>query len=198
MLVRRREFVANKLEAAIADIQQHVAEAHASDNISNQALQPLQNARKRLANLTSIAEINEELRNSEYLVEQAEDIINTFIDQQAKAAERQAAKDAESQKQTEKTSQPTGDNTQGNDASGLQSNTAAYGTTKAEQPKHVAEPAIKKPKAKKIVTINTATVYQDLGNTTYLETEEELDNYLTALKTQLSDLINSNHKVRIK
>ena len=198
MLVSRREYVANKLEAAIADIQQHVADAHASDNISNQALQPLQNARKRLANLTSIAEINEELRNSEHLVEQAESIINTFIDQQAKAAERQAAKDAESQKQTEKTSQPTGDNTQGNDASGLQSNTAAYGTTKAEQPKHVAEPAIKKPKAKKIVTINTATVYQDLGNTTYLETEEELDNYLTALKTQLSDLINSNHKVRIK
>ena len=46
MLVTRRKEVASKLEAAIADVQQHITDSKATDTISNQALRPLQLSRK--------------------------------------------------------------------------------------------------------------------------------------------------------
>ncbi|WP_253644856.1 BREX system P-loop protein BrxC [Vibrio sp. Y42_MX_L11] len=203
MLLARRNEVASKLEAAIDDVQQHVSEAKAPDTISNDALRPLQLSLKRLEHLTSIAEINEELRNSESLVEQAEEIINAFIDQQIKAAERQAALEAERRKQEAESS--AGNDTKGSNGTlELEPNSSSgYGTSSAtmdatKEPLKVAEPVVTKPKAKKVVTVKAGAVFQELGDTTYLETEEELENYLAALKTQLSDLIASNHRVRIK
>ncbi|MEZ9559333.1 hypothetical protein AB4245_04825, partial [Vibrio splendidus] len=202
MLVARRKEVASKLEAAIDDVQQHVSEAKATDTISNDALRPLQLSRKHLEHLTSIAEINEELRNSESLVEQAEEIINAFIDQQIKAAERQAALEEEHRKKEAQSSQPDstkGSSAQGNGALDLEPiGSVPYGASATKEPLKVAEPVVAKPKAKKVVTVKAGAVFQELGDTTYLETEEELDNYLAALKTQLSGLIASNHKVRIK
>lgn len=200
MLVTCRKKVASKLEAAIADVQQHITESKATATISNDALRPLQLSRKRLDNLTSIAEINEELRNSESLVEQAEEIINAYIDQQTKAAERQAALEEERRKQAEQAPQPAvSANNSANGSLDLEPATSTdYAATSTAEPLKVAEPVIAKPKAKKVVTIKAAAVFQELGDTTYLETEAELDNYLAALKSQLSDLIASNHKVRLK
>jgi len=57
---------------------------------------------------------------------------------------------------------------------------------------------IAEPKAKKIVTLEMGLVYRDLKSSPYLESEEELDEYLAVLKERLSNLIASNHKVRIK
>ncbi|RYU47765.1 BREX system P-loop protein BrxC, partial [Aliivibrio finisterrensis] len=182
-LASSRISTANKLQAAIEDVQQHISESKAPDNISNNALRPLQQSLQRLDKLTSIAEMNEEVRNSNELVEQAEQIINAYIDQQTKEAERQAALAIERAKQVASTP----------DAPEPSNN---YGAATKET-LTVAE-AIVKPKAKKVVTIDTGSIFRDLGDNSYLETEQELDAYLAALKTQLSGLIASNHKVRIK
>lgn len=182
-LASSRTSAANKLQAAIEDVQQHISESKAPDNISNNALRPLQQSLQRLDKLTSIAEMNEEVRNSNELVEQAEQIINAYIDQQTKEAERQAALAIERAKQVASTP----------DAPEPSNN---YGAATKET-LTVAEPIVK-PKAKKVITIDTGSIFRDLGDNSYLETEQELDAYLTALKTQLSGLIASNHKVRIK
>ncbi|WP_422767925.1 hypothetical protein ACOX9X_20790 [Photobacterium leiognathi subsp. mandapamensis] len=143
---------------------------------------------QRLDKLTSIAEVNEEVRNSDELVEQAEQIINAYIDQQTKAAE-QAKREAE--KITTATNS--------NDTLDLQPSDAdSYGATTATDTLKVAEPSVAKPKAKKVVTFDTGSIFKELGDSSYLETEDELEAYLSALKTQLSGLIASNHKVRIK
>ncbi|MGF1905126.1 BREX system P-loop protein BrxC [Aliivibrio salmonicida] len=182
-LASSRTNATNKLQAAIEDVQQHISESKAPDNISNNALRPLQQSLQRLDKLTSIAEMNEEVRNSNELVEQAEQIINAYIDQQTKEAERQAALAIERAKQV--TSTPDAPEPSNN-----------YGAATKET-LTVAEPIVK-PKAKKVVTIDTGSIFRDLGDNSYLETEQELDAYLAALKTQLSGLIASNHKVRIK
>ncbi len=183
LLASQRKFVASKLETAMADVQQHITEAKAPDNISNQALRPLQLSLKHLEQLTSIAEINQELSNSSHLVEQADEIINAFIEQQHKQAI-----EAEKRKQTEKTSDTSASNT---------STGYSATTTTGAEPEKVAEPVIIT-KAKKVVTVNTSEIYQELNKTTYLETQKELDDYLDALKQELSGLIATNHKVRIK
>ncbi|MGI2870743.1 BREX system P-loop protein BrxC [Vibrio fluvialis] len=196
MLVTHRKAAASKLETAIADVKQHVEEAKATDAISNEALRPLQTSLKRLDQLTSVAEINEEVRHADSLVEKAEEIINAYIDQQAKAAKRQAELDEERHKQQAQSGSNDNSTNQGNNTPSQDAN--SYGKTTPKQPLAVEEPPVAKPKAKKIITVKTAEIYQELGDSTYLETLEELDSYLAALKSQLSDLINSNHKVRIK
>jgi hypothetical protein len=188
LLTTRREVVEAKLKTAIEDVQQHVTEAHAPSEISNKALRPFQLAIARLVDLNSIAEINEELRNAEAMVEDAEMLINFYIDEQQKEAQRQAeqsAKAAEKAKQLETSS-----------AGGSQS--SQPGT---EYPAPVMSAPVKvvaEPKAKKIVTLEMGLVYRDLKSSPYLESEEELDEYLAVLKDRLSNLIASNHKVRIK
>ncbi|HAS6345170.1 TPA: BREX system P-loop protein BrxC [Vibrio vulnificus] len=188
LLANSRRVAASKLQTAIEDVQQHIADAKAPDNISNNALRPLQLSLQRLDKLTSIAEVNEEVRNSDELVEQAEQIINAYIDQQAKAAE-QAKREAE--KVTTATN--------GNGTLDLPPSDAhSYGSTATTGTREVAESSVAKPKAKKVVTFDTGSIFRELGDSSYLETEDELEAYLSALKTQLSGLIASNHKVRIK
>lgn len=200
MLSSRRKDVAGKLEAAIADVQQHVADAKATDVISNDALRPLQQSLKRLDSLSSIAEINEELRNSDSLVERAEDIINAFIDQQIKAAQRQADLEEERRRKEaeQKANQATTDGStapaNGTLDLGEDEPTGSQTTTTENKPK----PTTEKEAPKKVVTIKAGEIFQELADTTYLETEDELDSYLSELKTQLSKLIATNHKVRIK
>ncbi|MEZ9819681.1 BREX system P-loop protein BrxC [Shewanella sp. 10N.286.45.A1] len=186
MLNDCRTEVAGKLDTAIEDVQQHVAAANAPDTISHNALRPLQQSRKRLAHLTSIAEINEELRNASNLVEEAERLINTFIDQQAKEAELAAKLEAEHLAKLEEERQK------------LEGRNDDQNKVAEPKPKPKPAPVAPKPTPKKLVTVKAADVYQELADTAYLETETELDNYLAALKSQLSELLASNHKVRIK
>ena len=193
-LASSRKKASSKLETAIDEVQQHIFGSKAPDNISNNALRPLQLSLQRLCDLSSIADINEEVRNSDALVEKAEQIINAFIDQQSKAEERQAALEAEKAKQAANTPEIT---TSG--GNGL--NTPRIGgamATKEAAPLAKENIAKTQPKAKKVVTIDTGSIFRDLSHNSYLETQQELDDYLFALKTQLSDLIASNHKVRIK
>lgn len=56
----------------------------------------------------------------------------------------------------------------------------------------------KAPKAKPTQAIDAMEVYREVSEATYMETVEDVDNYLKALRDKLVTLVESNHKVRIK
>lgn len=194
LLNARRADVTSKIETAIIDVQQHIAGCHAPDTISNQALRPLQLSIKRLESLMSIAEINEELRSSDNLVEDAETIINSYIDQQEKEAERL--------EELRKADETKSDEPSSNGSLGLDDPNSHTGYTATNTGGNeigtIKEPTPNKPTGKKVVTVKPSTVFQEVAHSAYLETEEELDKYLAALKSELSGLIAANHKVRIR
>ena len=66
------------------------------------------------------------------------------------------------------------------------------------EPAVVAEPPVQKPVPKKIVSIDTSSLMQEVNRAGVIETEQDIEDYLSALKTKLTDLVNSNNKVRFK
>ena len=162
-----------------------IKETNAPSELSNKALLPLQSSIKRLDGYTGIAEILQEQADSVALEEEAYELINTYIEQQhvlalaeAKAkAEKEAAQKAEAEKN--------------------KGNGVPYESEPTE-PAVVAEPPVQKPVPKKIVSIDTSSLMQEVNSAGVIETEQDIDDYLSALKTKLTDLVNSNNKVRFK
>lgn len=60
----------------------------------------------------------------------------------------------------------------------------------------VTQPPISLPK--KMVTVDTASIVRKVNNSGIIETVQDIDVYLAALKAELTTLVNSNNKVRIK
>ena len=84
-------------------------------------------------------------------------------------------------------------------ASSSTSNTRDGGyESSTTEPQQVAEPAVNTPIPKKIVSIDTASIILDVNATGVIETEQDIDVYLAALKEKLTSLVNSNNKVRIR
>ena len=76
--------------------------------------------------------------------------------------------------------------------SSVDSESGDYKPTKTE-PKKVAEPT-----PKKIVSVDTSSVMREVNSAGIIETEDDINNYLAALKGKLTALVSSNNKVRIK
>lgn len=180
LITKRQIFVKNKLEDCIKEVTQHVTDANAPAEISNQALRPLQSAISRVEKQNSITEILHEQNESDEYVANAEGLINAFIEKQIKEAELKAQIAA--QKAAEAALQASAD-----------SGSDSYTPTAPTKPALVAEPI-----TKKITTLITREVYSNLNGAAYIETQEDIDSYLTELKDQLSKLISTNHKVRIR
>jgi hypothetical protein len=49
-----------------------------------------------------------------------------------------------------------------------------------------------------VVSLQTSSIFSKVCQSGYLETEQDIDACLTALKSELLSLVNTNHKVRIK
>jgi hypothetical protein len=141
-------------------------------------LRPLQLALKRLDELAGVAEILQEQADSINLEEDAYDLINKHIEEQQALIEKKAQEEAAKAK-----NQPE----QSKDGS-----KSDY-TPTPSVPEGVTEPT-----PKKIVSIDTASVMRDVNSAGIIETEQDIYNYLAALKGKLTALVNSNNKVRIK
>lgn len=190
LLVNNRKTNVSKLETAISVVKQHAVESKAPADISNKALRHLQQSLKRLDTLNSIAEMNEEARNSDELVETGLSVINAYIELQDKETKPIGALE------TAKTPEPVISATNGTlDLDPIPPQN--YGTKTANPSLAIGEP-VQQSRAKKIVTVDTGSVFRELSDSSYLETEQELEAYLSALKAELSELITTNHKVRIK
>ncbi len=180
LVSEKREHAKSRIDIRIEHVTEQIKAAGAvNSDISNKALYPLQNAKKRVEKLQGIAEIHQEITEAAALEEDAYELINKFIEQQQALAEQQAREEAEKA---------------ANAISGSDKNSKVndYERT-VSKPKHAAEIA-----PKKIVSIDTSSIMREVNSTGVIETEQDIEDYLSALKTKLSALVNSNNKVRIK
>ncbi|MGJ8674596.1 MAG: BREX system P-loop protein BrxC [Pseudoalteromonas sp.] len=177
ILSEKRAHAKSRIEHRIEQVQKHVKDANVPSELSNKVLRPLQLALKRLDELAGVAEILQEQADSINLEEDAYDLINKHIEEQQALLEKRAQEEAAKAKnQPEQPKGSKGD----------------Y-TPTPSVPEGVAEPT-----PKKIVSIDTASVMREVNSAGIIETEQDIDNYLTALKGKLTALVNGNNKVRIR
>ena len=186
LLSDKRAHAKSRIEHRIEQVKQQIQEANVPSELSNKALRPLQLALQGIDGLIGIAEILQEQVDSINLEDDAHDLINKYIEEQQALFEKKAKEDAQkaAQAATQAALQPS---EQGN---------AAYDPTKSK-PQEVAEP-VPQLQPKKIVSIDTSSIMGEVNSAGLIETEHDIDNYLTALKNRLVSLVNSNNKVRIK
>jgi hypothetical protein len=137
--------------------------------LSNQALLPLQNAKKRIETLQGIGEIHQEITDVATLEEDAYELINKYIEEQRALRVIKAKEDAE--KAATQARELTAE------AGGLDD--ANY-KPPVIQFNHMAETS-----PKKIVSVDTSSVRREVNSSGIIETEQDIDNYLAALKSKL-------------
>lgn len=170
----KREHAKMRLDVRIDRVKAQLEEADVSQSLSNEALSPLQKSKKRIDDQDSLSDINQEIADAAELEEEAYDLINVFIKKQAAEAQK-AAQEAENQKKQQ----------------------AEKEGKKYEIPK-TPERAVAEPKVKAVTTIAPSVIFDRLGMSGFIETEEQVEQYLSALRDQLTTAISQNHKIRIK
>lgn len=165
-----------RVDERIERINQALAEASAPADISNKALRPLQLCRERIEKTNSIPQIFSEQSEAGDHEENANELLNDFIEQQRKQVEneqRQRALEYERQ----------------------QAEAAKAGKT---VPQSVPKPVISAPVAKRTVTIDPKNVMKHSISGDFIESTAEVDNYLYALREQLIAAVKAGDRVRIK
>jgi hypothetical protein len=181
LLNEKREHAKSRIQIRIDHLTQQIQSAAVPADVSNHALRPLQLAMQRLDDLQGIAEIHQEITEAANLEEDGYEVINKNIEQQQaqqKAAQAKA-KEAAQEEVAKNASTKEGEQT--------------YPDHAATEKRDAAEPA-----PKKIVTFETSSVLRSINPTGMLETEQDIEDYLSALRQQLSSLVAENNKVRIK
>jgi hypothetical protein len=184
LLADKREHAKTRINIRIDSVAKQVDVTGIPDEHSNLALLPLQNAKKRVETLHGIAEIHQEITEAATLEDDAYNLINKYIERQEVLLAKKAAEDAEiAAKQAEEQAAKKGND--GNNVYHPPENI----------PRQVAEPKLA---PKKIVSIDTSSVMRDVNSSGMIETEQDINAYLSALKNKLITLVNNNNKVRIK
>lgn len=186
LLAEKRAHAKSRVEHRIEQVKQQIEAAKVPSELSNKTLRPLQLALQNIDGLQGIAEILQEQADSINLEDDAHELINCFIEEQAeqlKNARVQAIKQAEleakrKQEEAEKKGEPV---------------PVVYEPIILKAPKKAAEPA-----PKKVVSIDTRSFMAQVNKSGVIETEQDIDTYLNALRDKLSSLVAANNKVRIK
>jgi len=164
----KRIHALERVELRIARITTALTECAAPAELKNKALLPLQKAKQRIESTNSIPQIISEQADAETYEEDADQLINAFIDaEQTKLENEQRRKEAEAKK--------------------------SQNTTESK----VAEPAPVTPKPKRTVTINPAEIITSSSNA-FIETEEQVEQYLEQLRKKLLLAVQAGDKVRLK
>jgi hypothetical protein len=169
LLSEKRQFATERISIRVARVTEHLDLAAAPAELKNKALRPFQLAISRLEQSPSIADIHQEITDAEDWEDDAEQLINRFIEQQTKAATAPVS--------TAVITAPV--------------TTSYTATTTVTQ-------TVQQPPAKKVVSLETSQVFNEISKTGYIETSEDIDDYISALRSKLVSLINGNHKIRIK
>lgn len=176
MVENKRAHALIRVDERIERINQALAEASAPADISNKALRPLQLCRERIEKTNSIPQIFSEQSEAGDHEENANELLNDFIEQQRKQVEneqRQRALEYERQ----------------------QAEAEKAGKT---VPQSVPKPVIPAPVAKRTVTIDPKNVMKHSILGDFIESTAEVDDYLYALREQLIAAVKSGDRVRIK
>jgi hypothetical protein len=172
LLSGKREHAKQRIKHRIDLVMEQVKSAHVSPDLSNRVLKPLQDALKRVDHLQGIADIMQEQVEAQALEEEAYNLVNEFIEQQE--AQQKAR-----QKEKEDYPKLTDEKTQSIDD------------------RKVAEKPVTPP-PKKMVTVDTSSIARSVNDAGIIETIQDIDDYVAALKEELTTLIQTNNKVRIK
>lgn len=172
LLAEKREHANSRVQLRLGRVTEHLELANASPELKNQALRPFQLALQRISQSQSIAEIHQEISEAEEWENDAEKLINRFIEQQT---------------QLKKPTEPT---PTAAPADGAKPGSYTIPSTPTS--------TVQQPPAKKVVSLETSEVFNQVSQSGYIETEQDIDSYLSALRQQLQQLVGTNHKIRIK
>lgn len=189
---KQREYTINKLKLRINEVETLVKESGATAEISNQALLPFQSAIKRVENENTVAQIKHELSESKEWFKEAEALVNNYIRLQVALHQKEQARKAKEEAEKLAKSSTNNINKSTSEAGADYTSYPAEATT----PEKVAEPA--PIKAKETKSIDAMQVYNEVCEATYMETVADVEKYITALRSKLTELVESNHKVRIQ
>lgn len=168
LLDKKREHARERITHRISLVQNQIKQAHAPQELSNRVLMPLQNSIKRLEKQQAIADILQEQTESQVLEEDAYIAINDFI---------------EEQEATRKQQEP---------------NYPTKGEKVDDKGERKVDDKPIPPPPKKMVTLDTSAIIRKVNDIGIIETEEDIENYLGELRTEMMALIKGNNKVRIR
>jgi hypothetical protein len=190
LLAEKRIRAKSRVEHRIEQVKQQIEAAKVPSELSNKALRPLQLALQSIDNLQGIAEILQEQSDSVNLEDDAHELINRFIEEQAaqqEAARIKAIKLAALETNNKQSAQiSTTDK-----AANVDYESTAASVAQAAEP-------VSKIIVKKIVSVDTCSIMQEVNQSGVIETEQDIDTYINALRDKLSTLVAANNKVRIK
>jgi hypothetical protein len=179
LLNEKRLHAISRIQLRIDHVTQQIQSACVPSEISNQALRPLQLAMQRVESLQGIAEIHQEISEAGHLEDDAYTVINKYIEQQQtlqKAADAKAKADSHASQN-----------------SATKKDDHTYPAHTVTEQRQAAEPL-----PKKIVTFETSSVLRNINPTGMIETTQDIEDYLGALRQQLTNLVDGNNKIRIK
>ncbi len=153
------------------------------DTEKNKGLYPLQQCKKRITTAQTLFQLISEAKQATELEDEAIEIINDYIDTQAKEREKELARIAA--EKAKKESKPDGDDLFGD-------TTEAVIADKPKQQKPYVEPQ------KKIVIISPSELLTKGVGVQYIETQSDIEKYLDTLRQQLMKAVDNNEKIRIK
>jgi len=165
---KKRIHAQERVELRIARITTALKDCVAPSDLKNKVLLPLQKCKQRIESTNSIPQIISDQADAEGYEDEADQLINAYIDAEHKKVENeQRRKEAEAKKSQK--------------------------TTESK----VEEPVRATPKPKRTVTINPAEIIATSGNA-FIESEEQVDQYLEQLRKLLLIAVKAGDKVRLK
>jgi len=164
----KRLHAQERVNLRIERIMTALTECVAPSDLKNKALLPLQKCKQRIEDTHSIPQIISDQADAEGYEDEADQLINAYIDAEHTKAENEQRRKAAEAKKSQNTDKPRG-----------------------------ADPAPVSPKAKRTVTINPAEMMPASGSA-FIETEEQVEQYLEQLRGKLLAVVKSGDKVRIK
>ncbi|UYM15474.1 BREX system P-loop protein BrxC [Endozoicomonas euniceicola] len=177
LLDERRNHGFERIDERISRISQQLDEVKAPDSLRNEALIQLQQARKRIETLHSIAEIFATQKEAEEHEDEAEQKINRYVEtERQRLLAEQNKIEAEKKRISEETK-----------------NISPKGSPKEQPVRKVAEP---KPPVYVKRTISFSP--NSVAPKAYIETEEQVEEYLAKIRKELLDAVSAGDRVRIK
>ncbi|HIC7645404.1 TPA: BREX system P-loop protein BrxC [Serratia liquefaciens] len=169
LVEQHRQHALERIDARIEESRQRLLEAHATAELQNSVLLPMQKARKRAEVSQSIPEILAEQQETMALQTDAEKKINQWIDELRKKQEAQLR----AVKETKQATEP-------------------------QQSYAAAEKPVIQPVPKKTHLVNVASEMRKAAGSEVLETTEQVEKALDTLRAALLAAIEAGDRIRLQ
>ncbi|PLL73785.1 BREX system P-loop protein BrxC, partial [Klebsiella pneumoniae] len=169
LVEQHRQHALERIDARIEESRQRLQEAHATSELQNSVLLPMQKARKRAEVSHSIPEILAEQQETKALQTDAEKKINQWIDELRKKQEAQ-----------------------------IRAANEAKNAAESEQTYVVVEKPVIQPVPKKTHLVNVASEMRKATGGEVLETAEQVEKALDKLRSALLAAIEAGDRIRLQ